>query len=217
LSFVTSATSRAWATEEQQASKAGALGDSRLRLLVVMCVPLGAAFGVLNVAIPAFTDAKGSAGAAGFALAIMGVASLAAGAWYGAQPFETPPMRRLLTLTMLFALGSAPLAVASSIPMLLLLLPLAGASLGAVTITLYELLDEVAPRESATEALTWLTTAHALGAAGGSALTGLVAESASPGAALALAPLAAIGVMLVAAIQRRPGPVAAPRGEVPAP
>ena len=118
--------------------------------------------------------------ASGLLLGAFAAGSILGGAFFGTRSWRgTAPQRYLLTalvlalLLLLLPLAASPAALAG-------LLVVAGLAFGPATVSLYETIDVVAPRAAATEALTWITTAEAVGMAAGAAGAGLLATSAGP-------------------------------------
>lgn len=176
LGFASAPLSRSWRGAPRAPGRAGPLGARGMRTLVISVVPAGMAFGTLEVAMPAFADAHGAAASAGVPLAAMAAGSMAGGLWYGARTWPGPVGRRYVTLSAVFAAGLAPLALASSIPVMAVLAAAAGLALAPVTTCVYLLIDEVAPPGTVTESYTWVITANVAGAALGAALAGAVVE-----------------------------------------
>jgi predicted MFS family arabinose efflux permease len=83
----------------------------------------------------------------------------------------------------------APIMVAQSIPMLGLLLAVAGVFIAPTSAASYILLDVVRPSVCRTGAFTWMSTAVAAGGAVGSAAGGSVIDNYGVGASLVMAAL----------------------------
>lgn len=207
LAFVAAPASRAWrgapagASDDGGAapSRWGALATPGMRTLVLAQLPYGAVIGALDVSAPAFADAHGDAAAGGFALAALALGSFAGGLAYGARDWPGDRATRLLALTALFALPLLPLALVGSLPLLVVLLALAGLAIAPSTASVFGLLDTAAPRGTATEAATWIVTAYAAGAAGGAAAAGALADDGARGGLVLITALAVAAVVPVAA------------------
>ena len=101
------------------------------------------------------------------------------------------------------------LAIAGTPAVLALLLLAAGATIAPTFVVANGMLDGLAPPGTIAEAFTWTSTGMAAGFAAGSALAGLLVESASPAAALAaLGGGGVIGGLVVRAAAA--GPLRAP-------
>jgi MFS family permease len=163
-----------------------------------MSVADGMTFGTLEVALPAFAQSHGSAGAAGVLLGTVAFGSAAGGVWYGARVWRRDPADLLLVFAIPFAVGLVPLALARSIPVMLALLLLAGLSIAPTAAASFALIDRLAPMGTVTEAFTWLSTGVIAGFAVGGAVSGVLVEKVSIDAALlataSFAALAAAGL-----------------------
>lgn len=205
LAFATAALARRWRGEEADArSRAGALAAPGMRTLMLAIVPTGIAFGVLEVAMPAFAVAHGhAAGLAGIFLSAMAVGSLLGGLWYGARHWTDPIVTRFLRLQILFTVGLLPLLAADSIVTMIGLMALAGLALAPSAAAGYLVVDRVAPPGTVTEATTWVMTANVAGGALGAALGGIVVQDVSVRAALVLACAGPLLGTLVTIARRR--------------
>jgi MFS family permease len=158
---------------------------------------LGAAVGVVQVAVPAFTAAGGSAETGGLLLAALSAGSLAGGLVYGARTWPGRPAIRLALLLAALAAGCALLAAAGSNPVLALILLAIGLVLAPATVVGSALLDEVAPAGTVTEAFTTMIMGVVAGSAVGNAVGGAIVDG--PGyeaSVLAAAAMATAGAAL---------------------
>lgn len=188
VGFATAALSRAWRSEHEARPRGGALSAPGMRTLMLAIVPTGIAFGVLEVAMPAFAVKHGhSAGLAGIFLSAMAVGSLVGGLWYGARRWTGPIVARFIGLEVLFTLGLLPLLLADSIGAMVALMALAGLALAPSAAAGYLVVDHIAPPGTVTEATTWVMTANVAGGAVGAAVGGIVVQNVSVQAALIVA------------------------------
>jgi MFS family permease len=188
LALSTARPSREWrARAGRPVRGAGPLASVGMRTLVYSIVPTGLAFGVLAVVIPAIATRAREPAAAGLMSAAFGAGSLAGGVWYGSRSWGGSIVRRYLALSLLFAAGMAPLLIAGGVPIMTVLLALAGASLAPLTACMYTLIEDVAPLGTTTEAFTWTFTANWMGAAAGSAVAGAVVQGSGIRSALMIA------------------------------
>lgn len=201
--FALAPPAREWRPSRRRRSRLGALEAVGIRTLLLASLPAGAAIGVLDLAAPAFADARGSGAAGAVPLAAMAAGSVAGALLYGARSWRAPTRQRYLRLHALLIVPLALTVLAGSIPALAVLMLATGIVLGPITTTTFGLLDELAPGGTTTEALAWLIAAFSLGAAGGAALAGVVHEAAGPTEALAAAALAATLALAVVAARRR--------------
>lgn len=189
LWFATAPMARAWrSSEAHERTAAGALGSPGMRTLMLAIVPTGISFGALEVAMPAFAVEHGQeAELAGVLLSVMAAGSVIGGVWYGARQWSSPVVERFIVLHVVLALGTLPLLIADSIPLMAAMAVIAGLALAPSAAAAYLLIDYVAPPGTTTEATTWMMTANVAGAAGGAALAGLIVEASNARWAIALA------------------------------
>jgi predicted MFS family arabinose efflux permease len=178
--------------------RAGALASTGVRLLAIAEIGLSVGLGALDVALPALAERDGDAATAAVPLAAFATASALVSLWYGGRRWHAPAARRYLVATVLLAVAFAPLAAGGSPLGVAALLLLGGAAFAAVNVVVYELLDLLAPKDAATEAFTWLTSANAAGIAAGAVTAGQLAGAGEIGLALAL-PCAGAVVAVAAA------------------
>lgn len=205
LAFATAALARGWRSDDPaERSRAGALAAPGMRTLMLAIVPTGVAFGVLEVAMPAFAVAQGRpAGLAGIFLSAMAFGSLVGGLWYGARHWTGPIVTRFLRLQILFTVGLLPLLAASSVASMIALMAVAGLALAPSAAAGYLIVDHVAPPGTVTEATTWVMTANVAGGALGAALGGIVVQEVSVRAALVMACAGPLLGTLVTITRRR--------------
>jgi MFS family permease len=163
---------------------------------------MGLAFGTLEVAMPALATQDGDPAAAGILLGAFAGGSLLGGLLYGSRSWPGSSAQRYVFLTAVFAAGMAPLIVAGSIPVMVVLMAVAGLTLAPVAACSFALIEDVAPTGTTIEAFTWLFTANMAGAALGAAAAGAVIHSAGIRAAL-LIPLCGVAVSFLLALAGR--------------
>ena len=173
----------------------GALTSPGVRALVIMSAPTGAALGMLEVGIPAFSRAEGAAPAAGALLALWSFGSGIGGLLYGAIPRRRGLYNTHLLVTGLLPLTLLPLAFAPSVWVMGLLVLPAGCCIAPLLATRNELVGGVAPPGMRIEAYTWPMTAFVGGIAGGAALSGALVEG--PGWRVAFVVSTGFGVLSV--------------------
>ena len=210
LGFATAPAARsAPPDEDAERTRAGALRSGGIRTLALAGAVTAVALGALEVALPAFAEEEGSRGAVGPLITLWSIGSVIGGLWYGSRSWSWPVERRFLVLMALLGLGSAPLPFAPSIAVMGVLLVLTGLALAPLAITEYALVDRLAPPGTQTEAYSWQIVANVMGAAAGSLIAGVLAESASVKWALATAGIAcAVGFVVAVAGRRSLRPVA---------
>jgi len=202
LAFVAQPPSRAWRPDAAAGSQGmlGALRAPGVRLLMIATLPLGFGFGALEIALPAFASAEGSPASGGILLAVWALGSAAGGLLYGARTWGGSLPRTYRILAALMPLGFLPATLATSIPLMAVLVIPAGLAIAPVLAAGNQLAGEAAPPGALTEAFTWPVTAliggFALGQAAGGALVEASGWRASVLAAAAAAALCAAAAWL---------------------
>jgi hypothetical protein len=175
--FALTSASRRWRPVAARRHWAGPLLSRGLWVLIGTSLCFGFAQGTLELTLTAFGSHHGSQALAGPMIAIQSAASLVGGLVYGARPRTSPMEERYARLSILLALGFAPLALAGSVGVLAVLMTLPGFALAAVTSVEYLIVDRIVPAGTNTEAFGWIVTAALVGvslgaAAGGAAVNG---------------------------------------------
>lgn len=168
-------------------SSAGPLSSPGVRALLVVVASVGAGFGAIEVALPAFAEAQGgSPSSAGVLLAVWSVGSILGGLAYGAAHSPVPHARQLPWLVGALAVGSAlPLLATGTVAMGGLLV-LYGLTMAPYITCNSVLLGRAAPAGTVTEAFAWSGSMIFGGAALGNVAAGLLVEHVSVVAALLL-------------------------------
>ncbi len=151
-----------------------------------MSLFLGAAIGLVQVAVPTIAGQWGSDWLAGPLLAAFAAGSVAGALWFGSRSWRISVLDRYLYSVLALGLLLAPVGLATTPGVLAALLVLAGLAFGPATVSVFESLDVLAPGGGA-EALTWVTTAEAGGWAVGGAAAGLLVVHVSDWAPFVLA------------------------------
>jgi MFS family permease len=168
-----------------------------MRTLLLAGVGIGAAFGALEVAFPAFAEEDGAASRAGLVFAAQGAGSALGGLVYGARTGAGGAQRAYLVLLAALAPSIALLALAGSLLTMLPLALLSGLVIAPLTAAENELLADVVPEGTLTEAYGWVSTSLVVGIASGNVLAGALVESAGwREAILAAAALSGIAAAL---------------------
>lgn len=168
------------AVHDEPSAGAGLLGALRapaLRLVALTTVPVGFCIGAIEVSIPAFSEEVGHAAMAGVLLALWSLASGVGGLMFGARSARRELLPTYMAISILFPLACLPLVVASSPLAMGLLVLLAGAPIAPLIATRNELIANVAPGGTSTEAFTWLVTSLIAGLSLGTAIGGAVIEA----------------------------------------
>lgn len=188
LALAATAASRAWhGGSAEGVGRLGALTAPGVRTILLASVGMGAAFGAIEVAMPAFAEAHGSRAAAGIPLAAFSLGSLLGGLWVGTRGGTTPPATRYLAALLALSLALVPLLVAGSIPVMTLLVLIAGMPIAPAFASAYGLINGLATPGTHTEAFAWLSTAILTGVSIGTAVGGDVIHRAGVTTALGVA------------------------------
>jgi MFS family permease len=182
---------RALGRSPRPPSRAGALGSAAVRTVMLSTFAMGVAFGIVEVAMPAFGEVHGSRAQGGFALSCFALGSLLGGLWIGTRP----PSRRLAGR---FELALAALALALMCALMLI----AGMPIAPAFAASYGLIDELAVPGTTTEAFALLGTAIVAGLSLGTSVSGVAIEQLGLTGALALA-APCVGAATLVAVARR--------------
>jgi MFS family permease len=172
-----------------------ALRSRGLRTILVAATATGGVFGTLEVALPAFAEARvGDAELGVLVFAAQAAGSAAGGLLYGARATGRRVAGLYVGLVALLGPSIALLALADSLTAMVVLALLGGCVIAPMTAAGNEVIGHVVPDGRLGEAFGWLVTAVIVGAAAGNVLAGLVVEAAGWQAAI----LVAAGVLLAA-------------------
>jgi MFS family permease len=188
VSFASSPGAAAWKPQPRphSLSRFGPLASAGMRTLLVSAFAFGVTFGQLeSIALPAFAKAHDATPAAGVLLAAIALGIGGGSLVYGLRPARLGPGERYpwLCALALPALVAAPFVDAVA-PMVALML-LFGVLLAPAGVTVFALVDHVAPKGMATEAISWVTSLSTAGTAIGALVAGAVVSRLSVEAALA--------------------------------
>jgi predicted MFS family arabinose efflux permease len=174
---------------ERAPTRAGALAAPGVRIILLVALGMGASFGIIEVAAPAFAEEHGALrSAGGIALAAFSLGSLLGGLWAGSRGDGRAASSRLAVALVAYAAAMfVPGAVAGSLAVLSALLAVAGFNIAPAFAAAYGLLDALALPGTATEAFAWISTSVVAGVAVGAAAGGAVVEGAGSSSALLVA------------------------------
>ncbi|MBC7762573.1 MAG: MFS transporter [Candidatus Saccharibacteria bacterium] len=192
------------ASNTNTASTAPLLTEPRFIALLLPVLAAGLVVGTVYVAVPAMVATLGNAAAVGVVLALFAAGSAVGGLVYGALQITVSSQCQLVILATLFIMGSAGAGLATSTISLGLVISAAGLFLSPVMIVAYFAANDFGGATRQTESTTWVNTAHNVGAAAGSALSGFLVESWNVSSTfLTTAAAAAVFVALSAGISAR--------------
>ncbi|HEY1853649.1 MAG TPA: MFS transporter [Solirubrobacterales bacterium] len=168
--------------------RGGALASPSIRVLILAGLPIGASFGALDVALPAFGAAHGSAALGGPFGASLAFGSACGGILYGTRPRAFgPPRVAILRLAALQATLVMPLLLGPSAAAMFPLAAIAGLAVAPLVSVRSELVGEHLLPGTGNEAFSWVSVSVALGASAGSAIAGPLVEAAGWRSGIALA------------------------------
>jgi predicted MFS family arabinose efflux permease len=185
----------------------GALGSPGVRTIVLYAVSIGAGFGAVELAMPAFAEAHGSRELGGLALACFAGGSLAGGLVSGTRP-RGRDRRRFFLGAGAIGLGLLGFQLAFSIPSLCVLAFVGGLPIAPTIGVLYTLIDRSARPGTAAEAFAWFGTAISVGIATGTAVAGVLVDERGVRWAFGVGAALALVGALAAAVRRGTLPVA---------
>ena len=179
--------------------RARPLSSPAVRALLGAVAGVGAGFGAIEVALPAFVEAHaGRPSTAGVLLAVWSAGSILGGLVYGAVRLAVPHGRQLPWIVAALAAGTAlPLLAGSPLVMGAVLVPY-GFTIAPFSTCNSVLLGRAAPAGTTTEAFAWSGSMIFGGAALGNAGAGWLVEHSGSRAALALVAVTGVLALLSA-------------------
>ncbi|MGH8823295.1 MAG: MFS transporter [Jiangellaceae bacterium] len=202
------------ATEPPPRPRTRAAGVDRLSprslgWIVLTFAFMGGIFGSVEVVTVAFADHAGATQAAGVVLALYALGSLVSGLVVGAVHWRSGPRRRFVLGQVVMAAALLPLPFVGSVPVLAVVMFLAGLAISPTLIAGFSLVEAEVPASRLTEGLAWISTALNIGVSMGAAVAGPVIDraGASPGFVVAvscglLATVVCVGAALARVRQR---------------
>jgi MFS family permease len=185
-----SVTSRVGAVQphgERHGSRFGPLSSPAVRALLLTVAGVGASFGAIEVAVPAFVEEQGArASSAGVLLAVWAFGSIVGGLVYGGLDLRAPHRSQLPVLVTALTAGTALPLLATGTTSMGLALFVFGLTIAPFSACNSVLLGRAAPAGTVTEAFAWNTSMIFGGAALASGLSGVLVERSGPTAALAV-------------------------------
>jgi predicted MFS family arabinose efflux permease len=164
--------------------------------LAIVCVALGSMFAAAEVSTVAFSGEQHAKSFAGVLLALWALGSLIAGLVTGTFRWRRTPAFRVRVGTVCLALVMIPMSFVGSMPVMGLALFVAGFAIAPTLIASMAATEQMVPGPRLTEGIAIMHTGIAAGLAPGSALAGVVIDSAGASASY----LVALGAGVVAAV-----------------
>ncbi len=172
--------------------------------LVVVCAALGVLFGAAEVTTVAFAEEHGHKSWAGALLALWALGSLTAGVLTGVVHWRRGPAVRVRWGALAMACAMMPLTFVGSLPLMGLVLFVAGFAIAPTMIATMSLTEATVPPGRLTEGMAIMQTGLVAGVAPGATLSGLVVDH--QGASAAYLVSVAAGLVAAAAAQALPRP-----------
>ena len=152
------------------------IGIPGIQVLVGSLLFMGIIFGSVEIVLVAFAEALGVPNAASILAALFALGSFVGAVGYGAVRWTSPVDRRLKIAVWWLALGTIPIVLATSIPVMGLSVFVAGLAISPGMIAANTVVEHLAPRKMLTEAFSWIGSALSTGAAVGSIIAGVVLD-----------------------------------------
>jgi MFS family permease len=189
--------------EDVPRERAGPLASPAVRTLLLTMFWVGAGFGAVEVAMPAFAEETGSRPAtAGILLAVWSAGSMLGGLVYGGLTSSRPHTQQMRYLVTTVAVSSAfPLLAPGPLSMGIALL-LYGSTIAPFMACNSVLLGAAAPRGTTTEAFAWSGSMIFAGAALGTSIGGVVIDRFGATAGLVVTAVSG-GLTLAVSLTRR--------------
>jgi MFS family permease len=192
------------------------LSSPAMRLLIFAGVPIGATFGALDVALPAFGVVHGSSALGGAFAAALALGSAAGGIVYGMRPHRLGgPARAFLVLRVAQVVTCLPMLLATSVAEMLAFAILSGICIAPLVTVQNQLVHVAMPAGTGTESFTWFGLSLTIGTSAGSALAGPLVQAggwrAGVGLACLLPALGLLPLVLGRGALPRPGQEPAPQ------
>jgi MFS family permease len=182
--------------EERSTNLAGPLVSPVVRACLLNVLWIGVGFGTIEVGVLAFVEQQGqSRGTAGIVLAVWSVGSILGGLVYGGLHLRSTASRQLPVLVVAVGVGAFLPALAPGLVLLAALLVLSGTTIAPFSACNSVLLSAAAPLGTVTEAFAWNGSMIFGGAAGGTALAGVLVDS--YGARAAFGATAVTGLLVI--------------------
>ena len=180
------------------------LSQPRIVGLLLPVLVAGAISGTMSVAVPVVLADAGGPAAAGVALGLFAGGSALGGLLFGSLKVAGSPARQLVTLATGLLVASSLIGVASGLLAVSVILACAGLFFSPVMIVAYIAAHAAGGEHQQNAATTWVNTSHNVGGAAGSALAGVLIQTAGTSIALlAVGVTAALLLAVSATLSRR--------------
>ena len=159
--------------------------DPRFMTVLISALVAGTISGSISISVPVVVSGSGGPAAAGIALGLFAGGSAVGGLLFGALRVPGSPTRQLLVLTAGLIAVSSLVALATGALAVSVVLAAAGLFFSPVMIVAYFAAHHAGGERRENSATTWVNTSHNVGAALGSAVTGIIVQAATVPTAVA--------------------------------
>lgn len=163
---------------------------------------MGLFFGSTLTALTSFMSGLGHPERAGLIYGAMGIGSAALALGAGLFPARFALHARWLVFSAVLSVGAAGIMIAGSVPVMVMMLLVAGVGIGPTLVTMFNLGATLSPLGRSTTVMTILGSAVTVGQSAAAAINGRLAETFGPHVA-AVAPLVSSAVIVAAATVNR--------------
>lgn len=143
-----------------------------MQLIALAMVLAGILFGSAEIVIVAFAEHHSQPNSASFMVAAFAIGSLLGAVAYGARHWPGSTPAKLFFSFWWLGLGTIPILLAPSIPVMTVAVFIAGMAIAPALITVNLFIEHIAPQAKLTEAFAWMGSAGGTGGALGSILAG---------------------------------------------
>jgi MFS family permease len=164
--------------------------------LATVCAALGVLFGAAEVTTVAFAEEQGNRAWAGGLLALWALGSLLSGVVTGVVRWRRGPTIRVRWGAFAMACAMAPLYFVGSLPVMGVVLLVAGVAIAPTMVATLSLTEQTVPAARLTEGMAIMQTGLVMGVAPGASLSGFVVDQHGASAAY----LVSVGAGIVAAV-----------------
>lgn len=187
------------ATETELRAPARDLFTAGVFVVVLGVFGIGMVFGSTLTALTSLMNDIGHPEEAGLVYGVMGIGSALLAISVAVFPARFALWARLLSFAPVMLVGSALLAVAGSMPVIVIALLLMGSAVGPSLVTLFSLAAQRSPRGRSATVMSMAGSAIIVGQSVASAINGILAEEVGTATAMAV-PVAASGLVLIAGV-----------------
>jgi MFS family permease len=174
--------------------------------LAVVCAALGVLFGAAEVTTVAFAEEQGHRPWAGGLLALWALGSLLSGVETGVVRWRRGPTIRVRWGAFAMACAMAPLYFVGSLPVMGVVLLVAGVAIAPTMVATLSLTEQTVPAARLTEGMAIMQTGLVMGVAPGATLSGFVVDHSGASAAYLVSVAAGIVAALAAQVLPRERP-----------